>query len=335
MAKIAIFEITGWERTHMKSHLKEHKVSFFEEPLTEENASKAKDADIVSVFIYSKVNKKVMDAIPKLKIIATRSTGFDHCDLKSAKKKGIVVANVPTYGENTVAEHTFALILSLSRNVHKSYVRSLRDDYSITGLTGFDLKDKTIGIVGGGHIGMHVARMARGFAMKPLVFDIFKNKFYADVIGFEYADMETLLKKSDIITLHVPYNKHTHHLINMDNIKTIKKGAVIINTARGGLVDTNALLYGLEKKIISGAGLDVLEDEDMIMEEKQLLHEPQHSERWKTLVMNQQILKMDNVVFTPHNAFNSKEAILRILDTTLDNIKACSDKNGICKNIVN
>lgn len=329
MANIAIFEIFGWEKAHMKRALKGHKVTFFEGLITPENASKVKNCDILSVFIYSKVNKKVLEQLPKLKTIATRSTGFDHIDSAYCKRKKILIANVPTYGENTVAEHTFALILSLSRHVHKSYVRALRDDYSILGLTGFDLKEKTIGIVGGGHIGLHVARIARGFGMHVLVFDIHRQKFLSEIIGFHYATMDEIFKKSDILTLHVPYNKHTHHLINTKNIKQIKKGSILINTARGALVDTNALLYGLENHILGGAGLDVLEEEVAVLEEKQLLHDPDKSEKWKTLVMNQQILKMDNVVFTPHNAFNSREALERILDVTLENIGSCLE--GSCK----
>jgi D-lactate dehydrogenase len=204
MAKITFFEIKPWEIKYLKSSLKNHSLRFFEEPINNKNLSKAKDSDIISVFIYSKVSKDTLRKLPSLKLITTRSTGFDHIDTKECKKRKIQVCNVPYYGENTVAEHTFALILSLSRNIHKSYVRTLKDNFSIEGLTGFDLKDKTIGIIGGGHIGLHVARMARAFGMHVRVNDLNKNNFLAEVINFKYVSFEELLKSSDIISLHIP-----------------------------------------------------------------------------------------------------------------------------------
>ncbi len=329
MANITFFEIKPWEIKYLKSKLKGHSLKFFEGPISNENISKAKDGDIISIFIYSKVNKDVLKKLSKLKLVTTRSTGFDHIDIKECKKRKITVCNVPYYGENTVAEHTFALILSLSRNVHKSYVRTLKDDFSIEGLTGFDLKNKTIGIVGGGHIGLHIAMMARAFGMHVRVYDINKNNFMAEVINFKYIDFNDLLKVSDIISLHVPYNKRTHHMINKKNITKIKKGAILINTARGAVVDTDALFEALENKRLAGAGLDVIEGEELIKEEHELLHKSTNPEKWKTIVRDHKIFKMDNVVFTPHNAFNSKEALIRILDTTIENIRAYLNKNHI------
>ncbi len=317
--KIAFFEIKGWEKAYIKKRLKGYSLSFFKEPLSRENAAAVKDADAVSVFIYSKVDSAVMSKIRKLKLITTRSTGFDHIDLKAAKKKKIAVCNVPFYGENTVAEHTFALILSLSRNIHKSYMRTIKNDFSIEGLKGFDLKGKTLGVVGAGHIGLHVIRIAKSFGMDVLAFDVNKDNFLSEVLGFEYTELNDLLKKSDIITLHVPYNKHTHHLINKDNIKLIKKGALLINTSRGKVVDTDALLFALNKKILSGAGLDVLEGEELIKEEQQILSS-EKSEVFGELIKNHVLLNMDNVVVTPHIAFYSQEALERILDTTVQNI---------------
>jgi len=324
--KIAVFEVKPWEEDYLKEKLKSHTLKFFSGALNKDNISKIKDCDVLSVFIYSKVDSKIIENLPKLKMVATRSTGFDHIDLEECKKKNITVCNVPYYGENTVAEHTFGLILALSRNIHKSYVRTLRDDFSIEGLTGFDLKGKTIGVVGGGHIGMHVIRMAKGFEMNVLVYDVNKDKKLAKSLGFRYVGLNELLKKSDIVSLHVPYNKYTHHMINKKNIKLIKKGAILINTARGGVVDNDALLFALENNILGGAGLDVIEGEELIKEEKQLLHETGNIDKWKTIVMDHKIFRMDNVVFTPHNAFNSKEALIRILDTTIENITAFNRK---------
>ena len=324
MRKIAFFEIQKWEKAYLKKRLKEFELYFFSEALSESNITLASEYEAVSVFIYSHLNKKAISALDKLKLIATRSTGFDHIDIKSARKKGITVCNVPFYGENTVAEHTFALILSLSRNVHKSYLRTIRSDFSIKGLCGFDLKGKTIGVVGAGHIGMHVIRIAKGFGMEVLAYDLHKNFFLEEVLGFKYTNLEELLANSDIITLHLPYNKATHHIINKENIKIIKKGAIFINTSRGCLVDTEALIKALESKIIAGAGLDVIEGEELIKEEKQLLYEESKASTLSELVKSHILLSKDNVVFTPHIAFYSQEALERILDTTIDNIVAFS-----------
>ena len=309
----------AYEKRHINNVLKKHKLFFFKEHMDEENIKKAKNSDIICVFINSRINKEVLKKLPKLKMIAARSTGFDHIDTKECRKRNIVVANVPFYGENTVAEHTFGLILSLSRHIHTSYVRTINDDFSIEGLTGFVLKGKTLGVVGAGHIGLHVIKIAKGFGMNVLTFDVSKNKFVAEVLGFEYVDMDTLLSKSDIITLHTPLNKHTRHIINKKNITKIKNGAILINTARGELVDTKSLYEALKSKQLAGAGLDVIEGEQMVKEEHQRGHHNKNI-KWKRLLKDYEIFKMDNVVFTPHNAFNSREAIRRIVDTTLDNI---------------
>jgi len=320
--RIAFFEIQPWEKRFLKKELKKHTLEFYDEPLGPEYIKDVKDCDVISPFTYSQVNKAVLSKLAKLKLVATRSTGFDHIDIKEAKKRKVTVCNTPFYGENTVAEHTFGLILSLSRNIHKAYVRTTRENYDIEGLKGFDLKGKTLGVIGAGHIGLHVIRIARGFGMEVLAFDVHQNRFLAEVLDFAYVPLKDLLAQSDIITLHVPYNKHTHHLINKNNIKYIKKGALLINTARGGVVETDALLEALDKKILAGAGLDVLEGERLIMEEKQLLYEKEKVHELQMLVKDHILLSKENVVFTPHIGFYSKEALQRILDTTVQNIKA-------------
>ena len=322
MAKITFFEIQGWENRYLKNRLKNCVLEFSGERLSLENVKEAKDSDIISVFIYSKIDREVIKRLTKLRLIVTRSTGFDHIDIRECKRRGITVCNIPSYGENTVAEHTFALILALSRNVHKSYVRSLRKDFSTEGLKGFDLKGKTIGVIGAGHIGLHVIRIAKGFGMDVLVYDIKQNPFLAEVLGFKYVSFEKLLRSSDIITLHVPYNRHTHHMINRDNIGIIKKGAILINTSRGGVVSTEALIEGLDKGILSGVGLDVIEGEELIKEEKQLLYDQKNIRILANLVRDHILLSRDNVVFTPHIAFYSKEALERILEITVENILA-------------
>ncbi len=325
--KIVFLELHDWEEKYLRE-----RIDGAHEIVVTGDLRKVADAEIVSPFIFSKLTTDMLAKLLKLKMIATRSTGFDHIDMAECGRRGITVCNVPFYGENTVAEHTFALILALSRKVHEAFVRVRAGNFSLDGLRGFDLKDKTIGVVGAGHIGLHVIRIARGFGMKVLAFDVRRDHFLAEVLGFEYADLNTLLGKSDIITLHAPYNKHTHHLINRNNVGKIKRGAILINTARGGLVDTDALQTALENKILVGAGLDVLEGEEAIYEESALLGDAVNPERLRQAIQNHVILKHPNVVFTPHNAFNSQEALERILDTTAENI--ASFVAGTPKNVV-
>lgn len=331
--KIAFLELHDWEEKYLRERVDGgHQITVFRGVLEDGDLGKIADAEVVSPFIYSKLTAARLAKFSTLKLIATRSTGFDHIDVAACKKRGVTVCNVPFYGENTVAEHTFALILALSRKVHEAFVRVRAGNFSLDGLRGFDLKDKTIGVVGAGHIGLHVIRIARGFGMKVLAFDVRRNNFLAEVLGFEYAELDELLGRSDIITLHAPYSKHTHHLINPGNISKIKHGAVLINTSRGGLVDTEALLKALEDGILAGAGLDVLEGEEAVLEESALLGDEVNPEKLRRAIQNHVILKKPNVVFTPHNAFNSQEALERILQTTAENI--ASYIAGTPKNVV-
>jgi len=320
--RIAFFEVEDWEEEYLKEKLSGHQLKFSNEKLSLENTAQIKDFDALSVFIYSKIDEQIIQEIPNLKLVTTRSTGFDHIDLDVCKKRGITVCNVPSYGENTVAEHTFALILSLSRNMCKACIRRFEQDFSIEGLEGFDLKGKTIGVVGTGQIGLHVIRIAKGFGMNVVAYDVRQNKLLSEVLEFEYVTLEDLLARSDVITLHVPHMKATHHLMNKDTFKLVKKGAILINTARGSIVDTEALIDALDKKILAGAGLDVFEGEEVIKEEKQLLFEPKNLEVLASLVKDHILLSKDNVVFTPHIAFYSKEALERILETTVENVAA-------------
>src|SRR5579862_3680190 len=321
--KLAFLELQPWEEKYLRGRVDgTHEIIALSGVLEDKHLAEIADAEILSPFIYSKLTATRLAKLPQLKMITTRSTGFDHIDMAECDRRGITVCNVPFYGENTVAEHTFALILALSRKVHEAFVRVHAGNFSLDGLRGFDLKGKTIGVVGAGRIGLHVIRIARGFGMKVLAFDVKRDDFWAEVLGFEYAALDEVLARSDIITLHAPHNRHTHHLINCENIHQIKHGAVLINTARGGLVDTNALLQALDEGILAGAGLDVLEGEESIYEESALLGHPVNPEKLRVALQNHLILKKPNVVFTPHNAFNSREALERILETTAENIAA-------------
>ncbi len=289
----------------------------------ERDAPPSTDATVLSVFVNDRVSKEKMQQFPDLKLIVTRSTGFDHIDLEAAAQRGITVCNVPAYGDNTVAEHTFALILSLSRNLRKAYLKNLEGDYSIKGLMGFDLKGKTIGIIGTGKIGLRVIQIARGFSMNVIAYDPFPNELMADVLGFRYVPLPELLGSADIISLHAPYNPKTHNTINSQNLGLIKKQPLLINTSRGGLIETEALIKALDEHVISGAGIDVIEGEELLFNlEDQRMAKACNCQKHFQLINALNILKRDNVIFTPHMAFNSKEAIMRIVNTTIDNIEA-------------
>ncbi len=338
--RVAFFEVKDWERAYLTERLP-HDTTYFDGGILPNPAAgppagglhaspeafsvkvaPVPDVDALSVFIHSQVTAQVLEGLPHLKFIATRSTGFDHIDLDACLSRGIVVSNVPSYGENTVAEHTMALLLMLSRKVHQSVLQVRSGRVDLAELTGFDLQGKTIGVIGAGHIGLHVIRIARGFGIRVLAYDVRSDPFLADLLGFAYVSMDQLLAESDIVTLHCPLTEKTEHLMGRAQIGRMKRGALLINTSRGGLVDTDALVGALESGRLGGAGLDVLEGEELIKEDKQLLAQPVDVERLRTAVRNRVLLARDDVVFTPHNAFNSREALVRILEVTLANLEA-------------
>jgi D-lactate dehydrogenase len=317
--KIAFFEMQEWEKEYVRPKLAGQELLFLGE-----GEAAGSDVKVLSNFINYPVTAETLKEFPKLKFVTTRSTGYDHIDLKACQERGVLVSNVPTYGENTVAEFAFALILGLSRKIFPA-VKRVREQglFATDGLQGFDLLNKTIGVVGAGHIGMHVIKMAKGFGMKVLAYDPHPNADLAAKEGFEYASLEDLLKQSDIVTLHVPYMPATHHLISAQNIGLCKKGSLIINTARGGLIETSALVAALKSGQIAGAGLDVLEEEGFVKEEAHMLAQGHPNEQQlKTVLADHELMYMENVLVTPHNAFNTKEALQRILDTTIMNIEA-------------
>lgn len=317
--KITYFEVEEWERPIIEKTFPE--AQLVHDKLTADNSGDYADVEVASCFIYSKFTREAMDKMPNLKMVATRSTGFDHVDLEAAKERGIQVVNVPEYGSITVAEYAVALMINLSRKIYQSVNQAKQLHFEHHDLRGFDLAGKTLGIVGLGKIGSHVAQIANGFGMNIVVTNRTHYEDLAVKYGFKYVELDDLLAMSDIVTLHLPYNEHTHHTINRSNITKFKKGALIINTARGGLVETEALLMGLDKNIIEGVGLDVLEGEkDMTEEVEVLTHEFRNSEQLKTLVINHVLINHPKVLITPHNAFNSIEALMRIQNTTFDNI---------------
>ncbi len=321
--EITIFEIESFQKEYFEKNLKsDSKINYVKESINLDLAKEYSDSEYLVVFVYSQVTKEIIDAMPNLKAIFTMSTGFDHIDINYCKSKNISVHNVPFYGENTVAEHTFALILALSRRIYESLERTAELNFSPEGLLGFDLKGKTLGIIGMGRIGYHTAKIAKGFDMKIKAFDAFPREDLGLELGFKYVSLDELLNSSDIISLHTNYNSETHHIINKEAIQKMKKGVYIINTARGGLIDTDALIWGLENNIISGAGLDVLEEECYIKDHKMLLSKDFKGEcDLHTVLQSHYLIKDPRVIVTPHNGFNSIEANYRILETTVDNIK--------------
>jgi len=323
MAKRALFEMSPADEDFVFRHIDKHDTFSTPELFDHSLLPDPKQCRTLSVFINSRLDGAALSRLPALKLIATRSTGYDHIDLDYCRSHGITISNVPVYGDNTVAEHTFALILALSRKVIQSHARARSGDFSPGGLQGFDLRGKTLGVVGTGHIGVHVIRIARGFMMKVIALDSRPDKRLADALDFDYVDaLDTLLVASDIVTLHAPLTPATHHMINSENIWHMKKGSLLINTARGGLVDTDSLLAALEAGHCGGAGLDVFESEALIKEEKQLLSNQYNIEELRNVVRNLALLRRENVVVTPHIAFNSTEASERILLTTIQNIQA-------------
>ena len=324
MNKIAFLETSDWEREYLKKFPRFIALTdLYEEDLNLENVAKFKDYEIISCFINSQFSKEILDQLPKLKIIATRSTGFDHLDLNVCKAKGVLVANVPGYGSHTVAEYTFGLLICLVRKIYDAYHRVRETgNFDLTGLKGRELFNKTLGVIGTGRIGINVIKIANGFGMKVIAYDKYPNDELEQQLDFEYISFEELLKQADIITLHVPYNTETHHLLNKNNISLIKTGAYVINTSRGGVIETEALYQALKSGQIAGAALDVLEEEEGVKEEQELLVKGKiaESEKLKTTLLNHIFIDLDNVIVSPHNAFNTEEALESIVAMTIDNI---------------
>ena len=319
--KVAFFEIEDWEIPFLQKKLIGQDLVFDPHVLREDTAKHYADTQILSVFIYSILTAAVLSQMPKLKLIVTRSMGYDHIDLQYCKAHGITVCTIPNYGGNTVAEHAFALLLALSRQLVPSIERTRRGNFEVSGLAGFDLAGKTIGVIGIGNIGSNVVRIAKGFGMHVVVFSRHPSEELAKKMKVTFLSLRELLQVSDVVSLHVPHDKKTHHMINSNNIKWFKKGAILINTARGGLIETEALVRGLEEGILKAVGLDVLEEECGIKEERELLTGKFLQQcDLRTQLLNHVLLGKENVIITPHNAFNSEEALQTILHTTVDDI---------------
>ena len=328
--KIAFYEIAGWEAEYIKPKLEGHEMLFYPGKFTDTDLPKD-NADILSMFVGCKVTPQVLAAAPNLKLVATRTTGYDHINLAACEEKGIVVSSVPVYGQNTVAELAFGLILTLSRKLFPA-IKRVREQgsFSYDGFRGFDLEGKTLGVVGTGHIGAYAIKIAKGFGMKVIGYDPFPSEKLSLEYGFDYMTLEKLLAASDIVNFARAVHAATHHLINKDNIKLMKKGSYLINTARGGLVETDALEDALKNGILAGAGMDVLEEEGYVIDELSNMQMPHpNEEKLKLVLAEHELMHMDNVIITPHMAAQTTEALKRILDTTVENIKAFAAGNPV------
>ena len=322
--RIAVFGYESWEREYLVAHAPAGvELVFFDHPLNHDQTLADTDFEGLMVFVSSQVDETVLGKFSKVRFVITRSTGYDHINLDACRARGVIVSNVPAYGEATVAEYTFALLLALSRKICLGY-HQVRESgsFSITNLRGFDLEGKTLGVVGTGRIGRHVVRIARGFGLKILVNDAHPDEKFAEVMGVSYQTLPELLDQSDIVTLHVPAIPATEHLLSTATFAQMKRGAILINTSRGSVVETQALVMALRSGQVAGAALDVLEEEGVIRDELDFLvagHPEEHN--LKTVLANHVLIDLPNVIITPHNAFNTTEALQRILDATLDNLR--------------
>jgi D-lactate dehydrogenase len=328
--KIAFFDAKQYDKEFFNEANKKYgyDIRYFQSRLSENNVIVTKDSDVICPFVNDTINKKIADELHDngINLIALRSAGYNNVDLKAVFGR-IHVVRVPAYSPNAVAEHAVALMLSLNRKIHKAYYRIRDSNFNINGLLGFDMAGKTAGVIGTGKIGVLVAKILKGFDMEVLAYDKFPNKKFEKEYGFSYVDLNTLYKKSDIVTLHCPLTPETVHIIDKLSINKMKDGVMIINTGRGKLINTVDLIAALKEGKVGSAGLDVYE------EESEYFFEDYSS----TIVSDDvlaRLLTFPNVLITSHQGFFTKEALTNIAETTLENIRLYFEEdklpNEIC-----
>ena len=308
--KITFFSSKSYDIEYFKKYDTNNEFKFYNDALSINTVDLAKDSDAVCVFVNDVVNKEAIDKLYEygIRLILLRCAGYNNVDLKYCHGK-IHVFRVPAYSPYAVAEHAMALLLTLVRKTHKAYIRTRNFNFSIENLVGFDLHDKTIGVIGTGKIGKCFINICKGFGLNVIAYDMYKSE------GFDYVELDELFNKSDIISLHCPLTKETHHLINKESIKLMKKHPIILNTSRGGLIDSDDLLNALKNKELSGACLDVYEEESSVF-----------FKDYSSEIMNdetlQGLINMPNVIVTSHQAYLTSEALDNIASTTIDNYNA-------------
>ena len=321
--KVVIFDVEEWEHAACLRLQPAHELTCIRDELSEATAVQHADAEIASTFVASRLSRDVLVHMPQLKLIATRSTGFDHIDLDYCREHGITVSNVPSYGDVTVAEHVFALLLAISRHLVAAVERTRRGEFSQANLRGFDLRGRCLGVIGVGRIGRRVIEIAKGFGMDVVAFDARPDHAAADKLGYRYVAMPEVLQLADVITLHVPANASTNNLVSDAEFTSMKPGAVLINTARGTVVDVAALVRALRDGKLRAAGLDVLPQERLLRDEAEIFRTEGHrDEELRSLLASNVLLQFPNVIVTPHNAYNTVDAVHRIIETTIENIEA-------------
>lgn len=310
MKKIAFFDTKPYDKEVFDEENTHYEMVYFESKLNEKTARLAQGFDCVCAFVNDDINRKVIDTLYEngIRLIALRSAGYNNVDLKAAQDK-ITIVRVPSYSPHSIAEHAFSLLQTLNRKIHRAYIRTRDFNFSLVGMNGIVLYQKTIGIVGVGAIGRAMIQIAKGYGMRVVCFDPHPD----ESLGVEFVDLDTLFKESDVISLHCPLTKATYHMINKESIAKMKKGVYFINTSRGALVDTASLLDALNEGKIRGAGLDVYEEEeDLFFEDKSL-----------TIVKDNilsLLISRPNVIVTSHQAFLTDESLTQIARTTFDNL---------------
>ena len=324
MIKVAFYDAKEYDKPSFEHYGQEHDVQlrFLETKLNEDTAELARGCGAVCVFVNDTVNAAVIDRLYQMgvKLIALRSAGYNNVDVQAAFGK-IHVVHVPAYSPYAVAEHAIALLLTSVRRIHKAYNRTREFNFSLNGLTGFDFHGKTVGVIGTGKIGRIFIDICRGFGMHVIAYD----RFPAPDSGIDYVSLDELFERSDIISLHCPLTDETRHLIGAEAIGKMKKGVVIVNTSRGGLIDAEALLEGIKARKVGAACLDVYEEEADVFFEDRSGH-----------ILNDDLLSrlisMPNVIVTSHQAFLAEEALNNIAETTIANILSYFENDGICDN---
>lgn len=333
METIIFYDIKEYEKTFFNERLKNKYEIIYREnsPVLETELSEEEEkAEIISVFTATCLSVEIIKRYKKLKLILTRSVGYSHIDINYCKKHGIIVANTPHYGDYTVAEYSFGLLLNLIRRICFG-ANELKNGDMYPGTFGMELYNKTAGIIGTGAIGSKSVKIAKGFSMKVLCYDIKENEELIKKYWVEYVTLENLCQKSDVILIQIPLTDKTYHLIDREKLTLMSKNTVIVNTARGEIIDTEALYEFLSEKKIRGAALDVLEFEDMIS--KKAPGANIDMRKLRISLINNKLMNLKNVTVTPHIAYDTREATERICEMTVKNLIEYADGNGLSNKV--
>ncbi len=338
MKSIVFFDIKDYEQDYFTTNFSDKcNLIFSQDSLLENTPIKDEmlNAEILSVFTSSRVTKNVIDQFENLKLIATRSVGFSHIDTEYCKEKGIRVVNTPHYGDYTVAEYSFGLLLSLMRQIPKAS-NDMKQERLEDSYTGMELFGKTIGIMGTGGIGSKAVKIAAGFSMNILAFDLYPNKELEEKYGVKYVSFDELIKNSDVISLYLALTQNNYHLISDEAFNNMKSGVVIVNAARGEIINTEALYSNLLNGKVRGAAIDVIECEEKFMKGCNKIDASECGDIscLRKVLLNHKLMNLENVIITPHIAFDTKDAVSRILDITNDNIVAFLNNLNIENRVV-